>query len=152
MRNILRSIRIKNMLFSKNGDTLSTVFNLSPNRLERTLSTMEFNNGNYNLVYEHDAIRDMQLKWPIENSLIIQESSFKLFDIKGNKSIELSTKGDWSLFKLIDKLKVKSASTNMIEVYYENENDFASIYLKGKISDLYNEDKLFDNFSLNGEI
>jgi len=151
MRNILAGLRIKNMFYGDNNEKLKTNFHLTPSRLERTLSTMEFSNGDTSMIYEHDVIRDIELTWPIDNTKD-KKASFKLYDIKSNKIVDISSAGNWALFKVLDKLNVKSVSEDSIDVYYETEDEFASLNLKGNISNLFDKDKLFDSFKLAGDI
>ena len=152
MSHILEAIRIRHMFFSDSGTKLSTSFSLAPKRLDKAFATMEFNNAQYKMTYEHGAVRNMQLEWPMQNTAMMQEATFRLYDITGKKVTDITTKGDWAFFRLMDKLNIRLMRNSSLEVYYQKANDVASIKIQGEISHLRGSDKLFDNFKLDGDI
>ena len=152
MKNILRAFRIRNIFFSDNGQKLSTTFYLTPRKLDSSLATMELDYAANKLIYEHGAVRDTQYNWPVQTPSDMQQASYRLYDISGKKVVDITAEGDWALFKLMDKLNVKTVSNNVIEIYNGKDDDNASISLKGNISNITEKDRLFDNFKLSENI
>ena len=148
MQNILRTFRIRNMMFSNKGTVLNIKASLKANVLEKTLSTMTFDYGDDSIVYEHGPIKNNYIQWPNDNNY----TNFSLYNLNNEKILDKSTSGEWSLFVLIDKFRVKKISNNLISFEYKKDKYLASIYLKGKVSKLFTKSNPLRYFKLKGKI
>ncbi|WP_428739558.1 type VI secretion system membrane subunit TssM [Sulfurimonas sp.] len=152
MKDLLRVFRIRNIFFDSTGTDLSSTFYVRPETLDRSLATMEFSYTGNKMLYEHGAIRDIPFNWPAKNSLAINRAMYQLYDINGNKTADISAEGEWSLIKLLEKLNVQISSKDTLEIYYGNNHNKAVFSIKGKISKVFSDDRLFDTFRLDGKI
>lgn len=93
---------IQKIYFTKENDAPSFDFLIRVKYLDKTIDSLiiEYNGKQYK--YSHGPIVDFNLIWPVKNS----NSETKLRLIKDNKEVgNISTKGDWSIFKIIEKSK-----------------------------------------------
>lgn len=86
--------------FTKESGMPSFDFSVRIKYLDKTIDSLiiEYNGKQYK--YSHGPIIDFNLVWPVKND----NSEAKLRLLKDNKEVgNISTKGDWSIFKLIEK-------------------------------------------------
>lgn len=148
MNNMLRTFRIRDLMFLDKGKVLSVKASLKANSLEKSLSTMKLNYGDNSIVYEHGPIKKNSIYWPNDNNY----TNFSLFNLDNKKILDRNSAGDWSLFELIDQFKIKKISNNQIVFEYKEDKYIASMYLNGKVTGIFTSSNPLKHFKLKGKI
>ncbi|QFR48941.1 type VI secretion system membrane subunit TssM [Sulfurimonas lithotrophica] len=149
MENMLRVFRLRSIFFDSSGERLYSNFYITPKTLDKSFSTVKFSYGNEHMLYEHGAIRDMLFTWPTKTE---NKASYILYDIYGNKAVNINFDGAWSLLKILNTLDIQTVSTSKVEVKSNEYEDKVVFYIKGDICKVFKKDKLFENFKLNKKI
>lgn len=112
---IIKINDIHKTYFTKASNMPSFDFLIRIKHLDKTADSLiiEYNGKQYK--YSHGPIIDFNLIWPTKNN----DSETKLRIIKNNKDIgSISTRGDWSIFKLIEKSQNINLKHNLLSVEY----------------------------------
>lgn len=154
MKQLLVAHDIRKTLFTSKEDTLGVLFYIQPEMLGRRLATMEFHYDDNYIVYEHGLIRSRKLNWPAEGRNDM--AKFSMYDLENNKVVELSSDGEWGIFKLIDQFEISKHKqrhgTDSVDITYQKKRYEASYTLTGRGAKIFTNSNPLTQFKLSGDI
>lgn len=143
---ILKAYQIKKVFFRNDGN-LELVTSIKPYDLSSNIATMELSYDDQIIYYEHGPIQSRKIVWPTQT--LNNNIKFSLYDLNSNIVTQEYIDNDWSLFKIIDKFKVKQANNNSIIITYDYNNYNGAFLLKGPITKLFGKYSPLSTFYLN---
>lgn len=99
-----RADRIRRSFFAENPNEPQVQFRLEPFFLDSNLGRASLRIGHQNMEYRHGPIVQTAFRWPVENEA--GRASLVLEDLGGKRVTLDQNRGVWSLFRLLDELRV----------------------------------------------
>lgn len=154
MKQLLKAESIRKMFFTNKGDLLGTSLYFKPYGLGRNLSRMELHYDGKYIIYEHGPIKTTKLIWPAESPDSM--AAFSISNLSMKKVGDISMNGEWAIFKLLDKFKVKGhkkrQGTDSILVEYKKQRYNGSLTITGRATKMYTKDNPLKSFKLKGNL
>ena len=122
-----RAERIRRSFFAENPNEPQVQFSLEPVFLDSNLGRASLRIGQQNLEYRHGPIVQTAFRWPVDNEA--GRASLVLEDLGGKRLTLDQNRGVWSLFHLLDELKVEHHSDRDVLLLKANLSGMRAHYL-----------------------
>lgn len=123
LRQLEKAKSIRESFFVRNGSEIAVNFSLKPSSLSVNAGQMLLDIEGQVLSYRHGPLRSFPTRWPGPKPQVATSLTFT--PANGGQSETIRTKGFWSLFRLLDKAKLKKtlAYDKFLVEFTHNEFD-----------------------------
>lgn len=150
VQSMFNMYEIQKLVFDEEGSKLDINFQIKPEKLTDTLSTMEVQYESQLLMYEHGPKLGVEFSLPGEN--IESIAKFTLYDFHLKRVVKVRGHGEWALLRLLYQLNPKVIGGEGLETkiglsYQQNKRN-GSLILSGKSSSIFSHNNPLTSFKL----
>ena len=121
IRQLQDADRVTRLFFPRNALEPKMSFIMKPVTLDAGVKLFRFNLGQQQIAYSHGPLRAVNMSWPLDPG---QEDAKIQFTPLQGKKVAASTKGPWSLFKMLDLAQLETTSQQSVYRVTFSENKF----------------------------
>ncbi|MFT4928267.1 MAG: type VI secretion system protein ImpL [Phenylobacterium sp.] len=111
IRQLQDADRVTRLFFPRNAVEPKMSFVMKPIALDAAAKQFRFKLGDQQITYAHGPLRAVNMSWPLIPGQ--EEANIQFTSLKGRK-VASSTKGPWSLFKMLDLAQLESTGQQSV--------------------------------------